>query len=64
MNLVDERRAGARRVGVLCALIGAGVAAGLHALGPVIKFLVLPFLLYYFEKSARGGWVISFSQRS
>ena len=36
----------------------AGVAAGLHALGPLIKLLVLPFLLYYFEKSARGGWVI------
>ena len=35
-----------------------GVAAGLHALGPLVKFLVLPFLLYYFEKSARGGWVI------
>jgi O-antigen ligase len=36
----------------------AGVAAGLHALGPLIKFLALPLLLYYFEKSARGGWVI------
>jgi O-antigen ligase len=36
----------------------AGVAAGLYALGPLIKFLVLPFLLYYFEKSARGGWVL------
>lgn len=36
----------------------AGFAAGLHGLGPLIKFLVLPFLLYYFEKSARGGWVI------
>lgn len=36
----------------------AGVAAGLHGLGPVIKFVVLPFLLYYFEKSARGGWLI------
>ena len=36
----------------------AGFAAGLHGLSPLIKFLVLPFLLYYFEKSARGGWVI------
>ena len=37
----------------------AGVATGIHAVGPLIKFLVLPFLLYYFEKSARGGWVIA-----
>ncbi len=36
----------------------AGVAAGLRALGPLVKFLVLPFLLYYFERSARDGWVI------
>jgi O-antigen ligase len=36
----------------------AGFATGLHALGPLVRFLMLPFLLYYFEKSARGGWVI------
>ena len=36
----------------------AGLAAGLHGLGPVIKFLAMPFLLYYFEKSPRGSWVI------
>jgi hypothetical protein len=36
-----------------------GVVAGLHALGPLMKFLALPFLLYYFEKSSRGGWVLA-----
>jgi O-antigen ligase len=37
----------------------AGVAAGVVAVAPLIKFFVLPFLLYYFEKSARGGWVLA-----
>jgi O-antigen ligase len=36
----------------------AGFAAGVHALGPLVKILVLPFLLYYFELSGRGSWVL------
>ena len=30
-----------------------------HALGPVVKFLVLPLLVYHFERSARGMWVLT-----
>ncbi|HVR58286.1 MAG TPA: O-antigen ligase family protein [Pseudolabrys sp.] len=37
----------------------AGFSTGVHALGPLVKFLVLPFLLYYFEASERGAWVIA-----
>ena len=29
----------------------------LHAVGPATKLLVLPFLFYHFERSARGMWV-------
>jgi O-antigen ligase len=29
----------------------------IHALSPVAKLLVLPFLLYHFERSSRGMWV-------
>jgi len=29
----------------------------LHAVGPTAKLLVLPFLLYHFERSQRGQWV-------
>ena len=36
----------------------AGLSAGVHALSPLVKFLLLPFLLYYFEKSERGAWVL------
>jgi hypothetical protein len=36
----------------------AGFSAGIHALSPLVKFLVLPFLLYYFELSERGMWVL------
>jgi O-antigen ligase len=36
----------------------AGFSAGIHALSPLVKFLVLPFLLYYFELSERGTWVL------
>ncbi|MEP6840686.1 MAG: O-antigen ligase family protein [Bradyrhizobium sp.] len=28
-----------------------------HAIGPLAKFLVLPLLVYHFERSARGMWV-------
>jgi O-antigen ligase len=35
----------------------ASWSARFYALGPVSKFLVLPFLLYHFERSARGMWV-------
>jgi O-antigen ligase len=28
-----------------------------HAIGPAAKLLVLPFLFYHFERSARGMWV-------
>ncbi len=36
----------------------AGFSAGIHALSPLVKFLVLPLLLYYFEISKRGTWVL------
>jgi O-antigen ligase len=36
----------------------AGVSAAVHALGPLLKFLMLPFLLYYFEVSERSSWVL------
>jgi O-antigen ligase len=29
----------------------------LHAVGPLARFLVLPLLLYHFERSTRGTWV-------
>ena len=35
----------------------ASWGARLYALGPVSKLLVLPFLLYHFERSTRGMWV-------
>src|SRR4051794_27674910 len=31
----------------------------LHAVGPTIKLLVLPALLYHFERSERGLWVLA-----
>lgn len=31
---------------------------GLRAVGPLVKFLVLPFFLYYFELSKRAAWVV------
>jgi O-antigen ligase len=37
----------------------AGFSTGVHALSPLVKFLVLPFLLYYFEVSERSAWVIA-----
>ena len=37
----------------------AGPAAGIHALGPLLKLLMMPFLLYYFEVSQRGSWVLA-----
>lgn len=30
-----------------------------HAIGPLAKFLVLPLLVYHFERSARGMWVFT-----
>jgi O-antigen ligase len=36
---------------------GAPWGERLHAVGPAAKFLVLPLLLYHFERSARGMWV-------
>jgi O-antigen ligase len=33
--------------------------ARLHAVGPTAKLLVLPFLLYHFERSQRGVWVFT-----
>jgi O-antigen ligase len=35
----------------------ASWAASLNAVGPTAKFLVLPLLLYHFERSPRGVWV-------
>ena len=29
----------------------------LHGVSPVVRFLVIPFLLYHFERSRRGTWV-------
>lgn len=31
--------------------------ARLHALSPTVKLLVLPLLIYHFERSTRGSWV-------
>jgi len=31
------------------------------AIGPLAKFLVLPLLVYHFERSARGMWVFGLS---
>lgn len=36
----------------------ASVSVGVHDLGPLLKFLILPSLLYYFEVSGRGSWVL------
>lgn len=33
--------------------------ARLHAVGPTAKLLVLPLLLYHFERTARGGWILT-----
>jgi O-antigen ligase len=46
----------------LLALVGtlwsdAAWGARLYAVGPTAKLLVLPFLLYHFERSQRGQWV-------
>ena len=35
----------------------AAWGARLYAVGPAAKFLVLPVLLYHFERSGRGSWV-------
>jgi len=32
--------------------------ARLHAVGPTTKLLVLPLLLYHFERTARGVWIL------
>ncbi len=29
-----------------------------HAISPLVKFAVIPFLLYHFERSRRGAWVL------
>ena len=47
---------------VLLALVGtlwseAAWGVRLHAAGQTVKLLVLPFLLYHFERSSRGHWV-------
>jgi O-antigen ligase len=31
--------------------------ARLHGIGPAVKLLAIPFLLYHFERSQRGNWV-------
>jgi O-antigen ligase len=36
----------------------AGTSAGAYALGPLVKILMLPFFLYYFELSGRSSWVL------
>ena len=46
----------------LLALVGtlwsdAAWGAGVYAVGPTAKLLVLPFLFYHFERSQRGQWV-------
>jgi O-antigen ligase len=46
----------------LLALVGtlwsdAAWGARLHAVNPTVKLLVLPVLLYHFERSSRGHWV-------
>ena len=35
----------------------AAWGARLHAIGPTVKLLVLPGLIYHFERSSRGMWV-------
>ena len=30
----------------------------LHAVGPTTKLLVLPLLLYHFERTTRGSWIL------
>jgi hypothetical protein len=35
----------------------AAWGARLYAVGPTAKLLVLPLLLYHFERSSRGAWV-------
>lgn len=47
---------------VLLALVGtlwsdASWGARLYAINPTVKLLVLPVLLYHFERSSRGHWV-------
>ena len=47
---------------VLLALVGtlwsdAAWGARLYAVNPTVKLLVLPVLLYHFERSPRGHWV-------
>ena len=34
------------------------MACRFHAINPVTKLLALPFLLYHFERSSRGHWVL------
>jgi len=29
----------------------------LHGIGPLVKLLVIPFLVYHFQRSQRGAWV-------
>lgn len=36
----------------------AGLSAGIHGLGPMVKLLLLPFLFYYFQKSERSHWAL------
>jgi O-antigen ligase len=36
----------------------ASWGARLHAVGPTTKLLVLPLLLYHFERTARGVWIL------
>jgi hypothetical protein len=37
----------------------APLSESIRAIGPLLKFLVLPFFLYYFELSRRSAWVLS-----
>lgn len=37
----------------------ASWSARLHAVSPTLKFLVLPGLIYHFERSSRGMWVFA-----
>jgi len=48
----------------MLALVGtlwsdAAWGARLYAVGPAAKLLVLPFLLYHFERSTRGNWIFA-----
>jgi O-antigen ligase len=48
---------------VLLALVGTLWADGpwpdrLHGINPVLKLLAIPFLLYHFQRSQRGSWVL------